>query len=89
MPMSATFDNAASSALGLLARIAALAVLVVGSALAVMFTALAALVAGLLVLGAAIALRFAPRRGRGAGGPETLDARRTPDGWVVETRRTY
>jgi hypothetical protein len=37
------------------------------------------------VLGAAIAMRFAPKHAR-ASGPETLNARRTPDGWVVETR---
>lgn len=88
MPPSATFDTAASSTMSLIGRVLALAVLVIGSMLAVVFAAAAAVVAGLLVLGAAIALRFAPKRAR-AGGPETLDARHTPDGWVVETRRTY
>lgn len=88
MPTSATFDTAASSTMSLIGRVLALAMLVIGSMLAVVFAAAAAVVAGLLVLGAAIALRFAPKRAR-AGGSETLDARRTPDGWVVETRRTY
>jgi hypothetical protein len=42
-------------------------------------------VVGLMILGAAIAMRFMPRRKRASGGPEVLEARRTPAGWVVET----
>jgi|CXWL01.1.fsa_nt_gi hypothetical protein len=87
MPTSATFDS--SSAMSAIGRALALAMLVIGSVLAVVFAFAAAVVAGLLVLGAAIALRFAPKRARPSNGPETLDARRTPDGWVVETRRSH
>ncbi|GAM98438.1 hypothetical protein U91I_02071 [alpha proteobacterium U9-1i] len=85
MPNTATFDTAASTALTMLGRALALAAVFVGLALLAVFTAAAAMVAGLLVLGAVIAMRFAPKA-QARGGPETLNAHRTPDGWVVETR---
>jgi hypothetical protein len=37
-----------------------------------------------MILGAAVAMRFAPRA-KPAGAPGVLEARRTPTGWVVET----
>jgi len=73
-----------STALGAFARAAGLAALTIGAALAAVFAFAAALVVGFMILGAAIAMRFAPRRQR-ASGPEVLEARRTPTGWVVET----
>lgn len=83
--MNATADFG-STALGAFGRAAALLALVVGAALALVFAFAAALVVGIMILGAAIAMRFAPRRKtRNATGPEVLEARRTPAGWVVET----
>lgn len=71
-----------SSLLGALARAAGLALLAVGAVLAFMFAFAAALVIAVLVFGAALAMRFWPRR---KSGVEVLEARRTPTGWVVET----
>jgi hypothetical protein len=83
--MNATADFG-STALGAFARAAGVLALAVGAALALVFAFAAALVVGLMILGAALAMRFAPRRKRSAtAGPEVLDARRTPAGWVVET----
>jgi hypothetical protein len=81
--MNATADFG-STALNAFARAAGLVALAIGAALALVFAFAAALVVGLMILGAAIAMRFAPRRKR-AGGPDVLEARRTPTGWVVET----
>jgi len=81
--MNATADFG-STALGAFARAAGLLALAVGAALALAFAFAAALVVGLMILGAAIAMRFTPRRRTAAGGPEVLEARRTPTGWVVE-----
>jgi membrane protein implicated in regulation of membrane protease activity len=82
--MNATADFG-STALSAFARAAGLMALAVGAALALVFAFAAALVVGLMILGAAIAMRFMPRRKRASGGPEVLEARRTPAGWVVET----
>jgi hypothetical protein len=80
MPAVADFG---SSALSAFARAAGFAALALGAVLAFAFAFAAALVVGLMVLGAALALRFAPQRADGAG--DVLEARRTPAGWVVET----
>jgi hypothetical protein len=80
--MNATADFG-SSALSAFGRAAGLVALAVGAALALVFAFAAALVVGVMVLGAAIAMRFAPRR-KPAGQPDVLEARRTPTGWVVE-----
>jgi hypothetical protein len=72
-----------SSALGLLARVVALAVLAVGTVVALVFFFAAALVVGVMVLGALAAMRLAPKHRPARD--EFLEARRTPTGWVVET----
>lgn len=73
----------ADSALTSLGRGLAFAALVIGSAVAFAFAAAAAVVVGLMILGAAIAMRLAPQPAR--AGRDVLEARRTPTGWVVET----
>ena len=80
--MNATADFG-STALGAFARAVGLIALAVGAALALVFAFAAAVVVGLMILGAAIAMRLAPRAKR--AGPDVLEARRTPAGWVVET----
>ena len=80
--MTATADCGAS-ALNAFARAAGLLLLAFGAALAFVFAFAAMVVVGLMILGAAIAIRLMPRRA--AGAPEVLDARNTPAGWVVET----
>jgi hypothetical protein len=82
--MNATADFG-STALSAFARAAGLLALAVGAALALVFAFAAALVVGLMILGAAIAMRLTPRRKPASTGPEILEARRTPAGWVVET----
>jgi hypothetical protein len=83
MNATADFGSTALSAFG---RAAGLLALVVGSALALVFAFAAALVVGLMIAGAALAMRLMPRRKKPAStGPEVLEARRTPAGWVVET----
>ncbi len=79
MTATAEFNT---SLLGALARAAGLVLLAVGAVLAFMFAFAAALVIGLLIFGAALAMRFWPPR---KGGDEVFEARRTPTGWVVET----
>jgi hypothetical protein len=74
-----------NAALSAFVRAAVLAALVFGAVLAFMFAAAAAVVIGLMVVGAAIALRLAPKRASAHN--DLLDARRTPAGWVVETAR--
>jgi hypothetical protein len=81
--MNATADFG-STALGAFGRAAALLALAVGAALALVFAFAAALVVGIMILGAAIAMRLTPRKAK-ASGPEVLEARRTAQGWVVET----
>jgi len=82
--MNASAAETTPTALGLLARIVGLALLVVAGAVVFAFAAAAALVIGLVVLGAAIGMRVTPQA-KTSTGPETLDARHTPTGWVVET----
>ena len=83
--MNATADLGSSTLTALL-RAAGLTVLAVGAVLAFVFAFFAALVVGVMVAGAALALRFWPRaKPARSAGPETLEARRTQDGWVVET----
>ena len=78
MTASADFG---SSALGLIARFVALSVLAVGTVLALVFFFAAAVIVGVMVLGALAAIRLSPQRTR----EDMLEARRTPTGWVVET----
>jgi hypothetical protein len=80
--MTATAD-AGSSLVSALARALGWVALAVGAGLALVFAFAAAMVVALMIAGAALALRFAPRQ-RVAGGPDILDAHRTPNGWVVE-----
>ncbi len=82
--MNATVDLG-STALSAFGRAVGLLALAVGAALALVFAFFAALVVGLMIAGAALAMRFWPRRKRASAGPEVLEARRTPAGWVVET----
>lgn len=83
--MPTTAADVSAALFSTLARAAGLTLLIVGAGLALMFAFAAALVVGLLILGAAVALRFFPgKRAAEAGG--VLDARQTPDGWVVETQ---
>jgi hypothetical protein len=84
--MTANAADFGSAALSAFLRAAGLVALAVGAALALVFAFFAALVVGLMIAGAALAMRLWPRRERGApAAPGVLDARRTPDGWVVET----
>jgi hypothetical protein len=83
MPTTA-LEDPVSATLRALARAVVWMVLIVGGALAAVFAFAAAMVVAVLIAGAALAMRFAPRPKRAQGGPEVLDARRTPDGWVVE-----
>lgn len=83
--MPSMLTETGNAALSAFVRAVGLAALVFGAVLVFMFAAAAAVVIGLMVVGAAIALRLAPKR------PETqtdiLEARQTPAGWVVETAR--
>lgn len=83
MPVN-TIDDAGSPLLRSAARAFGWAALIVGGALALVFAFAAAVVVGLLIAGAALALRFTPRPVE-AGASDVLEARRTPAGWVVET----
>ena len=84
--MTANAADFGSAALSAFLRAAGLVALAVGSALALVFAFAAAVVIGLMVGGAALAMRLWPRRKpAAAASPGVLDARRTPDGWVVET----
>jgi hypothetical protein len=78
-----------NAALSAFVRAAGLAALVFGAVLVFMFAAAAAVVIGLMVAGAAIALRLAPKRAHAQNDMQSdiLDARHTPAGWVVETAR--
>jgi len=81
--MTSTADG--SSLFTALWRALGLTLLIVGAGLALAFAFAAALVVGVLILGAMVANRFVPRRRAKADG-DVLEARATPDGWVVETR---
>jgi hypothetical protein len=78
-----TTADSGSSMLSALVRALAFLALGLGMALLLAFAAAAALVVGLMIAGAAIALRLAPRPVE-ANLNGVLDARRTPAGWVVE-----
>lgn len=71
-----------TSPLAAFARAAGLAALAFGAVLALVFAFAAAVVVGLMIAGAALAMRLWPKKRRQ---PEILNARRTPTGWVVET----
>ncbi len=83
--MTATVDSGASL-FGALARGLGVGLLIAGAALALMFAFAAALVIGIVVAGAALAMRFAPARR--THNDAVLEARHTPDGWVVETLKS-
>jgi uncharacterized protein (DUF58 family) len=81
---AAGFADFGSSAFNALMRFAALAVLAIGAALAAVFAFAAALVVAAMVAGAALAIRFWPRRKPVSEGSVVLEAHSTPSGWVVE-----
>ncbi len=84
--MNANAADFGSTALSAFGRAAGLLALAVGAALAFVFAFAAALVVGVMIAGAALAMRVWPRRKAAApAGPVILDAHRTPQGWVVET----
>jgi hypothetical protein len=83
--MTANAADFGSSALSAFARAAGLVALAIGAALAFVFAFAAALVVGVMIAGAAFAMRIWPRRKAAPTGPVVLDAHRTPQGWVVET----
>jgi hypothetical protein len=81
--MTANAVDFGSAALGAFLRAAGLLALAAGAVLALIFAFAAAIVVGLMIVGAAITMHFWPRRKE--AGPEVLEARATPNGWVVET----
>ena len=81
--MSANAADFGSTLFSSLLRAVGLLALAAGAALALMFAFAAALVVGVMIAGAAVAMRFWPRR---PNADDVLEARRTPSGWVVETR---
>lgn len=81
--MTANAADFGSSLFSTLLRATGLLVLAIGAALALVFAFAAALVVAVMIAGAAVAMRFWPRR---ASAEDVLEARRTPAGWVVETR---
>lgn len=84
--MTANAVDFGSAALSAFMRAAGLVILAIGAAFAFIFAFAAALIVGLMVTGAAVAMRVWPRRKPAqAAGAEILEARRTPAGWVVET----
>lgn len=82
--MTANAADWGSSALNAFLRAAGLLALAVGAALALVFAFAAALVVGLMIAGAALAIRLWPRK-NAVSADGVLEARRTPNGWVVET----
>ncbi|MEJ0060056.1 MAG: hypothetical protein WDM79_10965 [Terricaulis sp.] len=80
--MPATFAAEPFSPLSAAMRLTGLLLLAVAAALAFVFAAAAAAVIGLVVAGAALTLRLAPKRVPVRA--EVLEARQTPAGWVVE-----
>jgi len=69
---------------GMVARGLGVAALGIGVALVVMFAAAAAVAIGIMIVGASIALKLQPQPRPVRA--DVLEARRTPAGWVVETR---
>lgn len=86
MPFTAA--DPASAAFRMVTRVLLWSAFLVGAAFLAVFAFAAAVAVGLMIMGAAIALRFAPRRAE-VRADGVLEARRTPSGWVVEgeTRR--
>lgn len=78
-----TAASAPHSALTLALHALGLALMGVLVLVAAAFAFAAALAICVIIAGAALALRWAPRR-RAAGKHDVLNARHTPDGWVVE-----
>ncbi len=85
--MTANAADFGSAALSAFMRAVGLMVLAVGAALALVFAFAAAAVVGVMVAGAALAIRLWPRRRSVVGADGVLEARQTPNGWVVETSR--
>jgi hypothetical protein len=84
--MTANATDFGSAALNAFLRAAGLVALAIGTALALVFAFAAALVVGLMIAGAALAMSLWPRRAAPAtSAPDVLEARHTPAGWVVET----
>jgi len=84
--MTANAADFGSATLSAFLRAAGLVALVIGGALALFFAFAAAIIVGLMVAGAALTMRFWPRRKDATGvAPGVLEARHTPTGWVVET----
>jgi len=85
--MTANAADFGSATLSALMRAAGLMVLAIGATLALVFAFAAAAVVGVMVAGAALAIRLWPRRPASVGADGVLEARQTPNGWVVETSR--
>lgn len=83
--MTVNAADPGSTAFSAFARAAGLVALALGAALALVFAFAAAVVVGVMIAGAALAMRLWPRRKAAPTGPVVLDAHRTPQGWVVET----
>lgn len=84
--MTANAADFGSAALSAFLRAVGLVALAVGAALALIFAFFAAMVVGLMIAGAALAMKIWPARRRAEPStPGVLEARRTPTGWVVET----
>lgn len=79
--MTANAADFGSTAFSTVLRALGLAMLTLGAVLALVFAFAAALVVSVMVAGAALAMRLWPAR---PSRSRTLDARRTPSGWVVE-----
>ncbi|HVY84883.1 MAG TPA: hypothetical protein VG943_07105 [Caulobacterales bacterium] len=79
--MPTTMSDQHHSLFGMAVRLLGMTILGLAAMLAIVFAAAAALVIGLIVVGAALALHMAPPR---AQDPKLLEARVTPNGWVVE-----
>lgn len=88
--MTANAADFGSAALSAFLRAVGLVALAIGAALALVFAFFAALVVGLMIAGAALSMRLWPARRRQTepSKPGVLEARRTPNGWVVETATT-
>lgn len=86
--MTAKAADFGSTALAALLRALGVLGLAIGAALALMFAFAAAIVVGVMVAGAALVLRLWPRA-KPAAGADILEARPTPAGWVVETRKSF
>jgi membrane protein implicated in regulation of membrane protease activity len=86
--MTANATDFGSAALGAFLRAVGLVALAIGAALALIFAFFAAMVVGLMIAGAALAMKVWPARRREPVTPGLLESHRTPTGWVVETSAT-